>query len=501
MSTTIRASNQLYIDADLDFKGKKASNLGDGTVNTDAATVGQMNTAISNATSGVGTSIHAPAADLTAAKAVNAAGRADKMLMLIETLGLYHFDAESVAVSNDATVIRPTDVASDAAAGRWIKMSSTLTDHDLLSNILGNGTYHLSQAERDKLTGIAAGATVTNAATVGAAISGAATKATPADADLLPVLDSASGSALKNFTWANLKTVLRTAWDSVYQLASAKDATGGYVGLTLFKINFKNAANTITSFFTNSNTVARTYTFADRDGTVADDTDITNAKSRSNHTGTQTASTISDFSAATLTAAPAETAATIGNLAAGATAKATPADADVIGISDSAASNALKKFTFANLKTWLGSFFSGDVTVTAAGVTAIGANKVTNAQLAQIATATLKGRVTAATGNVEDLTVAQVKTLLGLTTANQATRTYRATPTGTINGSNTTFDIATVILSGTETVIKNGMIMNAGAGNDYTIVYNSPVGHTTITFLTAPSNTPSVDTILVDYNS
>lgn len=53
-----------------------------------------------------------------------------------------------------------------------------------------------------------------------------------------------------------------------------KDASGGYVGLTLFKINFKNAANTFTSFLTNSNTAARTYTFQNRDGTIADDTDL-----------------------------------------------------------------------------------------------------------------------------------------------------------------------------------------------------------------------------------
>ena len=58
------------------------------------------------------------------------------------------------------------------------------------------------------------------------------------------------------------------------QAVSGKDATGGYAGLTLFKINFKNAANTITSFFTNTNTVARTYTFQNRDGTIADDTDL-----------------------------------------------------------------------------------------------------------------------------------------------------------------------------------------------------------------------------------
>lgn len=54
------------------------------------------------------------------------------------------------------------------------------------------------------------------------------------------------------------------------QLVASKDATGGYAGLTLFKINFKNALNTFTSFFTNANTAARTYTYQDRDGTIAD---------------------------------------------------------------------------------------------------------------------------------------------------------------------------------------------------------------------------------------
>lgn len=55
----------------------------------------------------------------------------------------------------------------------------------------------------------------------------------------------------------------------LFQTLANKDATGGYAGLTLFKINFKNAANTFTSFFTNANTASRTYTFPDQDGTVA----------------------------------------------------------------------------------------------------------------------------------------------------------------------------------------------------------------------------------------
>ena len=59
------------------------------------------------------------------------------------------------------------------------------------------------------------------------------------------------------------------------EVSTNKDATGGYVGLTLLKINFKNVLNTFTSFFTNSNTVSRTYTFQDRNGTILDDTDLT----------------------------------------------------------------------------------------------------------------------------------------------------------------------------------------------------------------------------------
>lgn len=55
---------------------------------------------------------------------------------------------------------------------------------------------------------------------------------------------------------------------------SSKDASGGVVGMTLFKINFKNLANTFTSQFVNSNTASRDYTFQDRTGTIADDTDL-----------------------------------------------------------------------------------------------------------------------------------------------------------------------------------------------------------------------------------
>ena len=62
---------------------------------------------------------------------------------------------------------------------------------------------------------------------------------------------------------------------------------------------------------------------------------------------------------------------------------------------------------------------TGDVTGTASGTTlitpvlSIGANKVTLAQMAQVANGTFLGRTSAGTGNTEALTTAQAKTLLG----------------------------------------------------------------------------------------
>ena len=60
---------------------------------------------------------------------------------------------------------------------------------------------------------------------------------------------------------------------------------------------------------------------------------------------------------------------------------------------------------------------SGDVTSTGDGATTIAANAVSNAKLADMATATIKGRATAGTGDPEDLTAAQVTALLDVFTS------------------------------------------------------------------------------------
>lgn len=88
-------------------------------------------------------------------------------------------------------------------------------------------------------------------------------KTSVVDADEVAITDSASGYGNSRITWANFKAGIKTYMDTF------KDVTGGYVGMTLFKINFKNAADTFTSYFTNTNTASRTYTFPDKSGTVA----------------------------------------------------------------------------------------------------------------------------------------------------------------------------------------------------------------------------------------
>lgn len=111
--------------------------------------------------------------------------------------------------------------------------------------------------------------TILTAANVGDFIVALTGKTTPVDADTIILSDSAASDDAKKVTWANIKATLKTYFDGLYEALANKDASGGYAGLTLFKINFKNAANTFTSFFTNSNTAARTYTFPDKDMTVA----------------------------------------------------------------------------------------------------------------------------------------------------------------------------------------------------------------------------------------
>jgi hypothetical protein len=62
------------------------------------------------------------------------------------------------------------------------------------------------------------GATVGQLGTAfGAQVGAATSKATPVDADYLPLYDSAAANALRKLTWANVKATLKAYFDTLYQ--------------------------------------------------------------------------------------------------------------------------------------------------------------------------------------------------------------------------------------------------------------------------------------------
>jgi len=148
---------------------------------------------------------------------------------------------------------------------------------------------------------------------------------------------------------------------------------------------------------------------------------------------------------------------------------------------------------------------TGDQTITLTGdisgsgtssfAASLSSNAVTNSKLAQVATQTFKGRTSAGTGNVEDLTIAQVKTLLNLSGTNSGDQTI--TLTGDVTGSGTGSFTATIAsLSVTYSKIQNVSATNkilgrvsAGAG---VIEEISTTGTGNVVMSTSPTLTTPV---------
>lgn len=115
---------------------------------------------------------------------------------------------------------------------------------------------------------------------------------------------------------------------------------------------------------------------------------------------------------------------------------------------------------------------TGNVT-SVGNATTIATGVVSNAMLANVATATFKGRTTAATGVPEDLTVAQVKALLNLTgtnsgdqtniTGNAATVTTNANLTGVVTSTGNATAIANAAI--TNAMLANGAVANLSGIN------------------------------------
>lgn len=131
--------------------------VADGTQNDHAVSLAQLN----EVAAALDSRLLPPVADLAALKAIVADdpasdvnnGYVSMTLVLVESLNtIFRFEAGSTAASNDSNIVRPNDIASDATAGRWVKMfvrlenavtldgDQTVTGAKLMNNV-GNVFY------------------------------------------------------------------------------------------------------------------------------------------------------------------------------------------------------------------------------------------------------------------------------------------------------------------------------------------------------------------------
>lgn len=110
---TVRAANETVTG---NWTYTNPVTIPDGTIAQHAVSLAQLN----NVAAGFNARLHTPVQDLAGLKAIT--DYEDKQGVLVEDLGTqYRFDEQATTASDDNGVVRPTDIASDATPGRWIK--------------------------------------------------------------------------------------------------------------------------------------------------------------------------------------------------------------------------------------------------------------------------------------------------------------------------------------------------------------------------------------------
>jgi hypothetical protein len=300
-----------------------------------------------------------------------------------------------------------TTIVNDAVTN--LKLANMATQTIKGRTTAGTGDPEdLAPAAVRTMLNVSDGADVTSATTVGSAINGSSAKATPVDADAVALIDSAASNALKKTTWANVKATLKAYFDTLYNLYVHPNHTGdvtsagdGATTIAAGAVTTSKMANVATGTVFYRKTAGTGAPEVQTLATLKTDLGLTGTNS-----GDQTITLTGDVTGSgtgSFAATIANNAVTVGKMqqvATGTVLGRTTAGTGNVEVLTTIPSAAMPAHT-------------GDVT-SSAGSTAlsIANNAVTNAKLAQVATATIKGRTTAGTGNIEDLTVAQATAML-----------------------------------------------------------------------------------------
>lgn len=245
-----------------------------------------------------------------------------------------------------------------SGGGAWGEIGGTLPDQtDLVAALTAKADASALMSEASTRA-----AADTAEATARASADSALTSSLGAVSTAVSAVDAALD--VEEAARASADTTLQTNIDAEASARTAAITSASTADRARANHTGTQSADTVTDGTTNKAFTAteRTKLAGVATGATANSSDAT-LLGRGNHTGTQAASTVSDFNSAALTAAPAETVNTVGALVSGATVLTVPADADLLGLSDSAASNVLKKFSWANLKAALGAIYQTILTI------------------------------------------------------------------------------------------------------------------------------------------